>query len=267
MKSKKKILVLLALLLLLAAYFMSGNREVKPLEEGQEKVISEAGPDLEETREEKVPAKKEEGLEEGQEKEEVSQELEGEKLEEEKKLEKEKLIGQDRDKKQKKDKYLTDPVPEGRPKPKEWQDVKVNRDLEKKAKLSVSCRTILNNMELLDPDKKDMVPEDGVIYGEREVSFNPGESVFDLVLREMKNNKIHMEFSMTPIYNSAYIEGINNIYEFDCGEGSGWMYRVNGWYPNYGLSRYILEEGDQVEMIYTCDLGRDIGGGTSLRGE
>ena len=23
---------------------------------------------------------------------------------------------------------------------------------------------------------------------------------------------------MTPIYNSHYVEGINNIYEFDCGE-------------------------------------------------
>lgn len=64
----------------------------------------------------------------------------------------------------------------------------------------------------------------------------------------------------TPIYNSAYIEGIGNLYEFDCGELSGWMYKVNGWFPNYGCSRYRLKSGDRVEWVYTCDLGRDVGG-------
>ena len=71
---------------------------------------------------------------------------------------------------------------------------------------------------------------------------------------------IHMEFEDTPMYNSAYIEGINNLYEFDCGELSGWMYKVNGWFPNYGCSRYQLKEGDVIEWVYTCDLGVDVGG-------
>ena len=74
-----------------------------------------------------------------------------------------------------------------------------------------------------------------------------------------KEKGIHMESSWTPIYNSAYIEGIHNLYEFDCGELSGWMYRVNGWYPNYGCSRYQLKQGDVVEWRYTCDLGEDVG--------
>lgn len=33
--------------------------------------------------------------------------------------------------------------------------------------------------------------------------------------------KIHMESSFTPVYNSAYIEGIHNLYEFDVGKLSG----------------------------------------------
>ena len=70
-----------------------------------------------------------------------------------------------------------------------------------------------------------------------------------------------MEASFTPMYNSYYIKGINNLYEFDCGDGSGWMYRVNGWYPNYGVSRYALRDGDVIEFRYTCELGDDIGGG------
>ena len=115
-----------------------------------------------------------------------------------------------------KDKYLTDPVPVGKPGPVEPQDA-VLSDKELTCTLSVRCDTILANMAWLDPEKTELVPEDGVIYAEKTVTFYQGESVFNLLLREMKKHKIHMEFVNTPIYNSAYIEGINNIYEFDCG--------------------------------------------------
>ena len=157
------------------------------------------------------------------------------------------------------DKYLTDPVPEGRPLPVEPQDAEIS-DKELKCTLSVRCDTILSNMAKLDKDKKELVPDDGVIFYKEDVIFYEGESVFNLLLRQMKQNKIHLEFEDTPIYNSAYIEGIGNLYEFDCGELSGWMYKVNGWFPNYGCSRYKLRDGDVVEWVYTCDLGRDVGG-------
>ena len=158
-----------------------------------------------------------------------------------------------------KDQYLTDPVPEGKPIPVEPQHAVVT-DKQMTCTLTITCKTILDNMDDLDPEKIELVPEDGVILAEKTVTFYEGENVFQLLRREAKANKIHMEFEETPIYNSAYIEGIHNLYEFDCGELSGWMYSVNGWYPNYGCSRYQLKEGDQVEWIYTCDLGRDIGG-------
>lgn len=38
-------------------------------------------------------------------------------------------------------------------------------------------------------------------------------------------------------------------------------YAVNGWFPNYGCSRYQLKNGDVVEWCYTCDLGEDLGSG------
>ncbi|QEH71007.1 DUF4430 domain-containing protein [Cellulosilyticum sp. WCF-2] len=157
-----------------------------------------------------------------------------------------------------KDKYLTDPVPEGKPLPIEPQNTKIT-DKSMTCTLSVSCSTILDNINNLDKEKIELVPEDGVIFKATEVIFYEGESVFNVLQREMKKNKIHMEFVNTPIYNSAYIEGINNLYEFDCGELSGWMYKVNGWFPNYGCSRYQLKEGDVIEWVYTCDLGRDVG--------
>lgn len=164
-----------------------------------------------------------------------------------------------------KDKYLTDPVPEGKPIPVEPQDAVIS-DTAYTCTLSISCATILDNMDWLDPEKVELVPENGWIMEPTEVVFYEGESVFNVLQRTCKSNKIHMEFSNTPMYNSAYIEGIQNLYEFDCGELSGWMYQVNGWFPNYGCSRYVLQEGDVVKWEYTCNLGVDIGGFYSTGG-
>lgn len=166
-----------------------------------------------------------------------------------------------------KEKYgTTNAAPEGRPKAIEPENSKIT-NIEKNCTLSVRCDTILNNMDWLNPDKIELVPEDGVIYATKKVVFYEGESVFNLLLREMKKSKIHMEFTNTPMYDSAYIEGINNLYEFDCGELSGWMYKVNGWFPNYGASKYALKEGDAVEFVYTCDLGVDIRGFSDIGGD
>ncbi len=165
-----------------------------------------------------------------------------------------------------KDKYLTDPVPEGKPKPVEPEDQVVNSETVLTCTFSVECSTILNNLDMLDPDKLECVPSGGVILAKTTVTFHAGESVFDVLQRLCREKGIHMESSWTPIYNSAYIEGIHNLYEFDCGALSGWMYKVNGWYPNYGCSRYQLQNGDVVEWRYTCDLGNDVGGGYAVGG-
>lgn len=157
------------------------------------------------------------------------------------------------------DEYKTEPVPEGKPVPQEPGET-VKEDTKLTCTLSVKCDTVLDNLSKLEKGKNEIIPENGIIFAEKQVEFTDGESVFDLLVREMKNNKIHLEFEKVPMYNSAYIEGIGNLYEFDCGELSGWMYKVNDWFPNYGCSRYRLKQGDKVEWIYTCDLGKDIGG-------
>ena len=164
------------------------------------------------------------------------------------------------------DAYLTDPVPAGKPMPVEPENQKVDEKKSYTCTFSIECSTILNNLDDLNADKLDAVPGTGVILSGQTVTFYEGESVYDVLQRVCSENGIHMEASWTPIYNSAYVEGIHNLYEFDCGTGSGWMYRVNGWYPNYGCSRYQLAEGDKVEWRYTCDLGADIGGGYAIGG-
>lgn len=127
--------------------------------------------------------------------------------------------------------------------------------------ISIECSTILNNWGDLNESKAEFVPSDGWILYPSEVEFTPGETVFDVLKRVCADTGIHMSSRYTPMYGSYYIEGINQLYEFDCGQNSGWMYRVNGWYPNYGCSSYEVSDGDNIEWRYTCDLGVDVGGG------
>lgn len=130
--------------------------------------------------------------------------------------------------------------------------------------ISISCATLLNNLDRLSAEKKELVPADGWILEPKTVPFYEGESVFNLLQRVTKQEKIHMEYENTPIYNSSYIEGITNLYEFDAGELSGWMYQVNDWFPNYGCSRYQPKDGDVIRWVFTCNLGEDVGGGQTL---
>lgn len=125
--------------------------------------------------------------------------------------------------------------------------------------LSISCANLVDS-DVLAEAKRPLVPDSGWLLEPVECSFAEGESVFDVLSRVVRENKIHMEFVETPAYNSVYIEGIGNLYEFDGGPQSGWMYCVNGEFPNYGCSTVKLQDGDVVEWVYTLDLGNDVGG-------
>ena len=122
-------------------------------------------------------------------------------------------------------------------------------------------------MELCDPEKRELIPADGWLLEETVVSFQEGESVFDILRRVCREKGIHMEYTGTPGYKGAYIEGIGNLYEFDVGELSGWMYSVNGRFPNYSSAAHTVQEGDRIAWVYSCDMGRDVGGSAAAKGE
>lgn len=125
--------------------------------------------------------------------------------------------------------------------------------------ISIDCSTLLSNMDILKKEKHDFVPEDGMILKATTVDVPEGANAHDILKSACTAAGIHMESSYTPLYESAYIEGINQLYEFDGGELSGWMYKVNGEFPNYGVSNYEVKDGDVIEFVYTCDLGEDVG--------
>ena len=139
-------------------------------------------------------------------------------------------------------------------------------DQEKPAALTctiqIRCDTILDNMSNLETGKDAYVPSSGTILSATTVSFTEDETVFDILKRVCDQSGIQLEYSYTPAYESYYVEGINHLYEFDCGSESGWMYKVNDWFPNYGCSEYNLEQGDSIVWCYTCNgLGADVDGG------
>ena len=126
--------------------------------------------------------------------------------------------------------------------------------------ISIRCDTILDNLDNLTEEKVPYAPTDGIILPEIQVEFTEGETVFEVLQRVCEAADIQLEYSWTPLYDSYYIEGINHLYEFDCGHESGWMYKVNDWFPNYGCSAYKLTGGENIVWCYTCNgLGADVG--------
>lgn len=127
--------------------------------------------------------------------------------------------------------------------------------------VSVSCATVFDNLDRLDDGIAQALPADGWILPPSKVTLQDGDTAFSVLQRVCREKNIPMEFSFTPMYDSDYVEGIGNLYEFDCGANSGWMYCVNGMFPSVGSSAVTLQSGDTVEWRYTCNLGYDVGGG------
>lgn len=126
--------------------------------------------------------------------------------------------------------------------------------------ITIRCDTIFDNAENLEEAKAPYVPKDGEILPVTTVEFTPGETVFDVLKRVCEAADLQIEYSWTPLYDSYYVEGINHLYEFDCGFDSGWMYKVDNWFPNYGCSAYELQGGEEIIWYYTCTgLGTDVG--------
>lgn len=130
--------------------------------------------------------------------------------------------------------------------------------------IAIFAKTLLKNWDMLDPalQNEKYVPQDGVILKTSKYELlSEKDTVWTILSRAVKEHNIQLEYQGADenIYNSVYIEGINHLYEFSAGELSGWMYRVNGDFPNYGSNQYVLKDGDIIEWHYTVDLGRDLG--------
>ena len=127
--------------------------------------------------------------------------------------------------------------------------------------LSVDCMVLAENTVLLEQieRKNPTLPQNGIIIPETQYSISRGDTVFDVLTDSLRSNKIQYDYSGGDGLSAVYVKGINNLYEYDGGDLSGWMYSVNGEFPQVSCSDYVLEDGDVICWRYICDLGRDIG--------
>ena len=125
-----------------------------------------------------------------------------------------------------------------KPKPENNQTITSPKPKNKTVTIAISCKTAINNGLNKKPGFSHL-PSNGIILQNMKVEFSEGDTVFDILVKVTRKKGIHMEYRGSG--SNTYIEGINNLYEFDGGSNSGWMYSVNGVYPNYGVGAYKIQ--------------------------
>ena len=150
------------------------------------------------------------------------------------------------------------PVPTSVPTPTPAPQANADQDGTFTVTLSIRADILLANMDALHRDKRELVPADGFILRPTAVPAEPGDTLFDLLQRETRQRRIHMASRFTPLQGGAYVEAIHNLYEFDAGPLSGWVFFVNGVRPNTGSSQQMLQPGDILEWVFSLELGEDV---------
>ena len=114
----------------------------------------------------------------------------------------------------------------------------------------MECHNAINYGTLSQGSFAQVLPADGIILRTSSIEVKNGESVMSALKKILKENRITYS-----IASSRYVRTISGLPEFDCGPYSGWMYKVNGNFPNVSTKSYPLREGDRVEFVYTCNMG------------
>lgn len=85
-----------------------------------------------------------------------------------------------------------------------------------------------------------------------------GDTVWSATKRLLDERGIPYQYEQKSA-DSIYVTSINGLAQFDYGQQSGWMYAVNGEYPNINCGQYEVAPGDVIRWRYTCNLGQDLG--------
>ncbi len=101
-------------------------------------------------------------------------------------------------------------------------------------------------INIIGTDKTQILPQ-------TEVGIFEGNTVLEVLQYVIKENDIQLEYS--GLGKTAYIKGIDNLYEFDYGPASGWMYAINDAdnKPMVSCGAYQLKDSDQITWIYVTE--------------
>ena len=90
-----------------------------------------------------------------------------------------------------------------------------------------------------------------------QVSLQKGDTAYT-VLHRIAGEK-GIDVIATGTGPDVYVKTIAGLSEFDGGQKSGWMYSVNGEFPQFSAGIYTLQAGDVLRWQYTRNLGEDLG--------
>lgn len=117
--------------------------------------------------------------------------------------------------------------------------------------LTIECTDIIKHKnDLAKNFLKNYSVDNGYIVKPQKVALCKNDSVFDVLMRFCKSQKIIVNYSDNI---EKYIQGINGVSEFSCGPASGWKYYVNGHAPEKSSDNYTLSDGDNVVFTFVCD--------------
>jgi len=120
----------------------------------------------------------------------------------------------------------------------------------KKCTVSIECSAIFSRIEELKPEKLELLPSDTFLLQNIEVDIEDSDTALSVLEKICKENKISLDTQFSTTYNTTYVKGIGNIYELDCGDTSGWGFKVNGEYPLYSCDQYTVNSGDKIVFCY-----------------
>lgn len=82
-------------------------------------------------------------------------------------------------------------------------------------------------------------------------------TAFEALKYYCENNSIQIGYTGSGQF--VYVSSINGIKEKSEGPSSGWMYKVNGTFPDVSAGKYKLSSNDTLEWVFTKDGGKDVG--------
>ncbi|WP_181406424.1 DUF4430 domain-containing protein [Terrilactibacillus laevilacticus] len=89
----------------------------------------------------------------------------------------------------------------------------------------------------------------GTFVNKANVPINEKMTLITATVKYLKEK--HIQYSVTGSGSSTYVEGINNLYEFDHGPMSGWMVKKNGTLLSRSSGAVTVSNGDSITWIYT----------------
>ncbi len=90
--------------------------------------------------------------------------------------------------------------------------------------------------------------QDSASMSARKISVKRGANVYDVLVAS----------GVAITGDAVYVSSISGLAEFQCGGGSGWMYSVDGVFPNVSCGKYTLKGGEKIVWAYTLDVGEDL---------